>query len=95
LKACELVEHFKEDVKPRNNEVFMNSREIINYLKTELPEELRLKDIRNPRQAKKDILERAVKMFHNTVCIVMKKSGNKATGLALTQSAKRMNTDTC
>jgi|SRR5450759_1704135 hypothetical protein len=95
LKACELVEHLKDGVKPRNNEVFMNSREIINYLKTELPPELRLKDISNPRQAKKDILNRAVKLFPNTVCIVRNKSGNKVTGLALTQSAKRNCTDSC
>jgi hypothetical protein len=95
LKASELVEYLKEDVKPRNNEVFMNSREIYNYLKTFIPEELRLKDIRNPRQAKKDILERAVKLFPNIVCIVKNKSGNKTAGLALTPSAKRMCTDTC
>jgi hypothetical protein len=95
LKASELVEYLKEDVKPRNNEVFLNSREIIHYLKTFIPEELRLKDITNPRQAKKDILERAVKMFPNIVCIVKNKSGNKVTGIALTQSAKRMYTDTC
>ena len=95
LKASELVRHLKEDVKPRNNEVFMNSREIINYLKTAIPEELRLKDIRNPRQAKKDILERAVKMFSGIVCIVKNKSGNKVSGIALTQSAKRTYTDAC
>src|SRR5665811_848142 len=83
LKACELVEHLKEDVKPRNNEVFLNSREIINYLKTSIPEELRLKDVRNPRQAKKDILEKAVKLFSDTVLIIRNKSGNKVTGLAL------------
>jgi hypothetical protein len=95
LKASELVEYLKEDVKPRNNEVFLNSREIIHYLKTFIPEELRLKDIKNPRQAKKDILERAVKMFPSIVCIIKNKSGNKVTGIALTQSAKRMYTDTC
>jgi len=95
LKAYELVRHLKEEVKPRNNEVFMNSREIINYLRTTIPEELRLKDITNPRQAKKDILERAVKMFPSIVCIVKNKSGNTVTGIALTLSAKRMYTDTC
>ena len=58
-------------------------------------DELRLKDITSPRQAKKDILERAVKLFPNIVCIVKNKSGNKVTGIALTPSAKRMYTDTC
>jgi len=95
LKACALAEHLQRDVKLRNNEVFMNSREIINYLRTAIPEELRLKDITNPRQAKKDILERAVKMFPTIVCIVKNKSGNMVTGIALTLSAKRMYTDTC
>jgi hypothetical protein len=95
LKACELVEHLKENVKPRNNEVFLNSREIIHYLKTFIPEELRLKEITNPRQAKKDILERAVKMFPNIVCIVKTKSGNKVAGIALKTSVNRKDTYTC
>ncbi len=95
LKASELVEYLKEEVKPRNNEVFLNSREIINYMKTVIPEELRLKDITNPRQAKKDILERAVKLFPNIVCIVKNKSGNKVTGIALRLSAKRTDTYGC
>jgi hypothetical protein len=95
LKACELVRYLKEDVKPRNNEVFLNSREIINYLKTSIPEELRLKDVRNPRQAKKDILEKAVKLFSDTVLIIRNKSGNKVTGLALKPLVKCRYTDTC
>ncbi len=95
LKAVSIVEHLKENVKPRNDAVFMNSREIINYLKTEIPEELRLKDIRNPRQAKKDILEKAVKLFSNTVMIIKNKSGNKVTGIALKPSVKCTDTYGC
>jgi hypothetical protein len=95
IKAASLVEYLKEDVKPRNGEVFLNSREIINYLKTEITEELRLKDIRNPRQAKKDILEKAVKLFSDTVLIIRNKSGNKVTGIALKPSVKCRYTDTC
>jgi hypothetical protein len=95
IKAAALVEHLKEQVKPRSGEVFLNSREIINYLKTEIPEELRLKDIKNPRQAKKDILEKAVKLFSDTVLIIRNKSGNKVTGIALKPSANRKYTDTC
>ena len=92
LKAYAVVEYLKEKVKPRNNEIFMNSREIITFLKTEIPEELRLKDIKNPRQAKKDILEKAVKLFSNSVMIIKNKSGNKVTGIALKPSMKRMDT---
>jgi hypothetical protein len=95
-KASALIEHLKEKVKPRNDAVFMNSNEIINFLKCELPEGLRIKeDIRNPRQAKKDILEKAVKLFSNSVMIIKNKSGNKVTGIALKPSVKRRYTDTC
>ena len=89
-KASALIEHLKDKVKPRNDAVFMNSNEIINFLKCKLPEDLRLKeDIRNPRQAKKDILEKAVKLFSNSVMIIKNKSGNKVTGIALKPSVKR------
>jgi hypothetical protein len=94
-KACALVEHLKEKVKPRNNEVFLNSQEIITFLKDEIPEDLRLKDIKNPRQVKKDILEKAVKLFSNSVMIIKNKSGNKVTGIVLKPSGKRRYTDTC
>jgi hypothetical protein len=96
IKASAIVEHLKEKVKPRNNAVFMNSNEIINFLKCELPESMRLKeDARNPRQAKKDILEKAVKLFSNSIMIIKNKSGNKVTGIALKPSVKRPYTDTC
>ena len=89
-KACALVEHLIEKVKPRNDAVFLKSNEIIEFLKNDLPENLRLKeDIRNPRQAKKDILEKAVKLFSDTVFIIKNKSGNKVTGIALKPSVKR------
>ena len=96
IKASAIVEHLKEKVKPRNNAVFMNSNEIINFLKCELPENMRLKeDARNPRQAKKDLLEKAVKLFSDSVQIIRNKSGNKVTGIALKASAKCKYTDTC
>lgn len=95
-KACAIVEHLIEKVKPRNDAVFLKSNEIIEFLKKDLPENLRLKeDIRNPRQAKKDILEKAVKLFSDTVFIVKNKSGNKVTGIALKPSVYRKYTDTC
>jgi len=95
-KACAIVEHLKEKVKPRNDAIFMNSNEIINFLKCELPEDLRLKeDIRNPRQAKKDILEKAMKLFSDSVQIIRNKSGNKVTGIALKPSVWRTDTYGC
>jgi hypothetical protein len=95
LKANAIVEHLKEAVKPRNDAVFMNSREIITFLKNDIDEDLRLKDIKNPRQAKKDILEKAVKLFSDSVQIIKNKSGNKVTGIALKPSVNRRDTYTC
>lgn len=92
-KACALVEHLKEKVKPRNDQVFLNSKEIISFMKTELPEDLRLKEVRNPRQAKKDLLEKAEKLFADTVMIITNLSGNKVKGIALKPSVKRKHTD--
>ena len=96
IKASALIEHLKEKVRPRNDAVFMNSKEIIKFMKSELPEDLRHKDdIRNPRQAKKDILEKAVKLFSDSVFIIRNKSGNKVTGIALKPSGSRRYIDTC
>lgn len=92
-KAYALVEHLKEKVQPRNNQVFLNSKEIVSFMKTELPEDLRLKDVRNPRQAKKDVLEKAVKLFSDTVMIITNLSGNKVKGIALKPSVSRKHTD--
>jgi len=96
IKATAIVEHLKEKVRPRNDAVFMNSNEIISFMKCELPENMRLKeDARNQRQAKKDIIEKAVKLFSDTIMIIKNKSGNKVTGIALKPSAKCRHTDTC
>jgi len=76
-KAGELVEHLKTNVKPRNGEVFLNSREIMTFLKNEIKEEYQMKDIQNPRQAKKDIIEKAKKMFSDFIVLDKKKHGNK------------------
>ena len=76
-KASGLVEHLKTNVKPRNGEVFLNSREIITFLKYEIKEEYQMKDIQNPRQAKKDIIEKAKKMFSDFISLDKKKHGNR------------------
>jgi hypothetical protein len=76
-KASELVEHLKTNVKPRNGEVFLNTREIIHFLKYEISEEYRIKDIQNPRQVKKAVIERARKLFPDTITLSQKKHGTK------------------
>jgi len=57
--------------------VFLNTREIIQFLKYEITEAYRLKDIQNPRQAKKDIVEKAKKMFSDLISLDKKKYGNR------------------
>ena len=76
-KASELVEHLKTNVKPRNGEVFLNTREIIHFLKYEISEEYRIKDIQNPRQVKKAVIEKARKLFPDTITLSQKKHGTK------------------
>lgn len=76
-KAAELVEHLKNNVTPRNGEIFLNSKEIIHFLKYEISDEYKMKDIQNPRQVKKDVIEKAAKLFPHCIFINKKKQGNK------------------
>lgn len=76
-KACELVEHLKTNVNVRNGEVFLTSREVTDFLKYEINEEFRIKDVKNTRQVKKDVIEKAQTMFPDNVFLSKKKHGNK------------------
>ena len=97
FKAVELTTHLKENVKPMwTGEIVMSTRDIYTFFKEKVTEGLRWKpDLRNPRQAKKDILERAVAMYPNVLEIKKNKSGNKITGLALKPSSKRTDAYGC
>lgn len=68
-KACELVNYLKYDVRERHGEIFMTAREIITFLKHGIVEHLRIGDIRNPRQAKKDVIEKAAKLFPDIISL--------------------------
>jgi len=77
VRAVEVVEHL-QNTQERNNEVFMTSREIMSFLKYDLPDECRIGNkIKNPRQIKKDVLEKAVEMYPDIICLSKKRSGNK------------------
>jgi len=76
-KAWELVEHLKANVKPRNGEVFLNSKEIINFLKCEISEQYRTVTDTNMRRVKKDVIAKAMKLFPETVFISKAKHGKK------------------
>jgi hypothetical protein len=96
MKAREVVEHLKTNVKERHGAVYMDTKEFYNFMETRISEELKMKPtIRNRRQAKKDILTRAVEKYPDLVFIVKSKYGNRVTGIALKPSAKCRDTDTC
>ncbi len=76
-KASALVEHLKANVKPRNGEVFLNSKEIINFLKCEISEQYRTVTDTNMRRVKKDVIAKAMKLFPETVFISKAKHGKK------------------
>lgn len=61
-KATELVNYLKV-AEPRNKEMFLNSEETMHFMKCILPEPLRMKDIKNPRQFKRDVIQKAKSMF--------------------------------
>jgi len=77
IRAVELVEHL-QNTQERNNEVFMTSREIMSFLKYDLSDEYSISSkVKNPRQIKKDVLEKAVEMYPDIICLSKKRSGNK------------------
>jgi hypothetical protein len=77
-RAHELIEHMKADIAPRNNEIFMTSREIMTFLKDGIKTEYRIKKtVKNIRQVKKDVIEKAVEMFTSSVSLSKKATGHK------------------
>jgi hypothetical protein len=88
LKAEAIVTHLKEEIKPSwSGNVVINNPDFYTFFKEKVTEGLRWKpDLRNPRQAKKEILERAVKLYPGLVEIIKNKSGNRITGIALKTS---------
>lgn len=75
IRAVALVEHLKT-MPERNHAVFLTSREIMDFLKDNLPEECRVNSkVKNPRQIKKDVIEKAVEMYPE-VFTSKRKTGN-------------------
>jgi hypothetical protein len=95
LKACAIKDNLLENVKPRNGIVYMNSKEFYYFMKNTISENLRWnQDIGNPRQGKKDIIERAFKMYPDILNITKSLSKTKVTGMVLKPSVKCRDTDT-
>lgn len=94
LKACAVVEHLKEAVKPNEFGVFAIDKKTLDTFMTEkISEELRVKKV--SRQLKKDIFKRAIELFSDIVYIKTSQSGNKTKYLALKSSLKRTDTNAC
>lgn len=94
LKACAVVEHLKESVKPNEFGVYAIDKKILDkFMTEEISEDLRVKEV--SRQLKKDIFRRAIELFSDIVYIVTSPSGNKTKFLALKTSVKRTNTNAC
>jgi hypothetical protein len=87
-RASELIAHLKNDIAPRNSEVFLTSREIMIFLKDEIKEDYRVKKtVKNIRQVKKDVIEKAVEMFTTSVSLSKKTKGHKEVRVVLRQSS--------
>jgi len=85
LRAFELVEKLKKTPE-RNHAVFLTSREIMDFLKDDLPEEYRVNSkVKNPRQIKKDVIEKAVELYPDLVFTSKKRTGNKEVRLVYNQ----------
>jgi hypothetical protein len=61
-KATEFMIHVRDAV-TKTGKMFLDSKEQMHFFKYGLPEPLRMGDIQNPRQFKKDVIEKAKSMF--------------------------------
>lgn len=77
IRAHLLVEHLKKDVLERQGSKFISSKEIGHFLKTEIPIDYRVGDIQNIRKVKKDVCEKARKMYPDNVLLNKKTTGRK------------------
>jgi len=62
FKATEFAIHVR-DVATKTGKTFLKSKEIMDFMKSGLSEPLRMKDIQNPRQFKRDVIQKTKSMF--------------------------------
>lgn len=82
IRACKLVERLKQAREIAGNK-FLSSDDIVNFLKHGLDETLRVNEGQNVRQVKKEVLEKAAKMFSGQIFISQKTTGRKNLRLVL------------
>jgi hypothetical protein len=90
FKAVALKVHLHENVKPNwAGEICLETKEFNNFMIDKIDEKLRWKpDLRNKREAKKQIFDRALEMFPHLLELKRSKSGKHVTGIALTNVGK-------
>jgi hypothetical protein len=77
IRAHLLVEHLKNDVQERSGGKYLSSGEIVFFLKYGIDEQYRVREGQNIRQTKKEVLDKAVKLFSNNVFLNQKTYGRK------------------
>lgn len=77
IRAHLLVEHLKNEIIERHGSKFISSKEIVHFLKNEIPIDYRVGDIQNIRKVKKDVFEKARKMYPDNVLLNKKTTGRK------------------
>jgi hypothetical protein len=77
IRAHLLVEHLKNDVQERAGCKFLSSEKIVSFLRYGINELYQVQEGQNIRQTKKEVLDKAVKLFPNTVFLSQKSHGRK------------------
>ena len=77
MRAHLLVEHLKNDVQERSGGKFLSSEEIVSFLRYNIDEPYRVPEGQNVRQTKKEVLDKAVKLFPNDVFLSQKSHGRR------------------
>ncbi len=77
IRAHLLVEHLKNDIQERSGNKFLSSEEIVHFLRYDIDELYRVREGQNIRQTKKEVLDKAAKLFPNNVFLNQKSHGRK------------------
>ncbi len=87
-RAVFLVQYLEKEVKERNGELFLNGSEIKDLIINTIPEknpDCQIKKGQNLRKLKKDVLEKAAKLFPNSIFINKNKNGRHETRVLFRQ----------
>jgi hypothetical protein len=77
MRAHLVVEHLKNDVQERAGSKFLSSEEIVSFLRYDIDELYRVREGQNVRQTKKEVLDKAVKLFPANIFLSQKSHGRK------------------